>query len=94
MPTLTPPCSEELNVAKDRLLNGLYKLSETNDLVDGMKVELANLQPVLEAKAKATAELLIKVGLRRSCLRLHACEKACATHCRSGWASTHASTTR
>ena len=49
-------------VARDRLLNGLYKLNETNQLVDGMKAELALLQPVLETKSKATAELLIQVS--------------------------------
>lgn len=53
---------EEYTVAKDRLLNGLYKLNETNALVDGMKAELAELAPVIEAKAASTAELLIKVG--------------------------------
>jgi hypothetical protein len=52
---------EEYTVARDRLLNGLYKLNETNSLVDGMKAELAQLQPVLEAKSKATAELLVQV---------------------------------
>lgn len=50
-------------VAKDRLLNGLHKLNETNKLVDGMKEQLASLAPVLEAKSKSTAELLVKVGL-------------------------------
>ena len=48
-------------MARDRLLNGLYKLNETNSLVDGMKAELALLQPVLEAKSQATAELLAQV---------------------------------
>lgn len=56
------PYREEFNVARDRLLNGLYKLNETNKMVDGMKIELADLQPELEAKSKATAELLIKVS--------------------------------
>ncbi|KAJ9531756.1 hypothetical protein QJQ45_021904, partial [Haematococcus lacustris] len=49
-------------VAKDRLLNGLRKLNDTNALVDGMKVELAELAPMLEVKSKATAELLTKVA--------------------------------
>ena len=53
---------EEYMVARDRLLNGLYKLNETNQLVDGMKAELALLQPVLETKSKATAELLVQVA--------------------------------
>lgn len=49
-------------MARDRLLNGLFKLNETNSLVDGMKAELALLQPVLESKSKATAELLLQVS--------------------------------
>lgn len=53
---------EEFSEARDRLLNGLQKLTETNALVDNMKLELADLQPVLEAKSKATAELLKKVA--------------------------------
>jgi len=53
---------EENMVSKDRLLNGLQKLNETNALVDGMKEELATLAPVLEAKSKATSELLVKVS--------------------------------
>jgi len=48
-------------MAKDRLMNGLHKLNETNSLVDGMKEQLAQLAPVLEAKSKSTAELLAKV---------------------------------
>ncbi len=60
---------EELALAKDRLLNGLFKLNETNALVDRMKAELAALQPVLESKAKATAELLTKVRRRAGGVR-------------------------
>jgi len=50
-----------MDSARDRLLNGLAKLKETNDLVDNMKEELAKLQPVLEEKSKATAVLLEQV---------------------------------
>ncbi|GFR44385.1 hypothetical protein Agub_g5605 [Astrephomene gubernaculifera] len=53
---------EELSTAKDRLLNGLGKLSDTNLLVDRMKAELAGLQPILETKSRATADLLVKVA--------------------------------
>ncbi|EFJ52606.1 dynein heavy chain 7 [Volvox carteri f. nagariensis] len=53
---------DELSTAKDRLLNGLGKLSDTNSLVDRMKAELAGLQPILEAKSRATADLLVKVA--------------------------------
>lgn len=54
---------EEFSEARDRLLNGLQKLKETNELVDSMKITLADLQPELEAKSKATAELLKKVAV-------------------------------
>lgn len=59
--TITAVYRDEYSVARDRLLNGLSKLNETNALVDKMKLDLAALQPVLEAKAAATAELLAKV---------------------------------
>jgi dynein heavy chain, axonemal len=59
--TLLRDKREDCGIAKDRLLNGLNKLTETNILVDSMKSNLAALQPVLESKARATAELLIKV---------------------------------
>ncbi|KAI8465887.1 MAG: dynein heavy chain 7 [Monoraphidium minutum] len=52
---------EESCQARDRLLNGLRKLQETNALVEGMKADLAALQPELAAKAAATAELLGRV---------------------------------
>ncbi len=39
-------------MAKERLQNGLRKLHETNALVDGMKEELALLQPVLQVRAR------------------------------------------
>jgi hypothetical protein len=39
------------------------KLNETEALVTSMKADLARLQPVLEAKAAATAELLTKARL-------------------------------
>jgi dynein heavy chain len=44
----------------ERLLDGVRKLNETEALVTSMKADLARLQPVLEAKAAATAELLTK----------------------------------
>jgi hypothetical protein len=55
---------DEFGVARDRLLNGLNKLSETNILVDNMKSDLAELQPILEQKSKATADLLVKVSCK------------------------------
>jgi dynein heavy chain len=53
---------EELGTARDRLLNGLMKLDETNSVVDSMKAELGALQPVLEQKAAATEILLVQVA--------------------------------
>eukprot|EP00879_Flechtneria_rotunda_P020212 GHRR01021253.1.p1 GENE.GHRR01021253.1~~GHRR01021253.1.p1 ORF type:complete len:968 (+),score=349.26 GHRR01021253.1:519-3422(+) len=53
---------QELRQARDRLLDGLRKLNETNVLVTSMKADLARLQPELEAKAAATADLLVKVA--------------------------------
>eukprot|EP00898_Chlorokybus_atmophyticus_P006606 jgi/Chlat1/6947/Chrsp52S06617 len=55
----------ELGAARDRLLNGLSKLQETNDVVASMKVELGELQPLLEEKSAATAVLLEKVNRDR-----------------------------
>ncbi|MEW5314022.1 MAG: hypothetical protein WDW38_005550 [Sanguina aurantia] len=53
---------EELTNAKERLLDGLSKLNQTNAMVDGMRGELALLQPILEQKAAGTAELLVRVS--------------------------------
>mmetsp|Transcript_3151 Transcript_3151/g.13662 ORF Transcript_3151/g.13662 Transcript_3151/m.13662 type:complete len:4229 (-) Transcript_3151:2367-15053(-) len=53
---------EELGNAKDRLLNGLNKLAETNVIIDNLKIELGELQPVLEEKSAATADLIEQVN--------------------------------
>jgi dynein heavy chain len=60
---------DELGQARNRLLDGLKKLNETNNLVASMKADLARLQPELESKAAATADLLVKVrcDLHYSC---------------------------
>ncbi len=55
-------CREEMEFARDRLVNGIAKLDDTNAVVDGMKAELAALAPVLAAKSAATAELLTRVA--------------------------------
>ncbi|KAK3247052.1 hypothetical protein CYMTET_43439 [Cymbomonas tetramitiformis] len=60
--TLLDEKKTEFGVARDRLLNGLNKLEETNVLVDTMKVDLAELQPILKEKSEATAALLIQVN--------------------------------
>ena len=53
---------EELGNARDRLLNGLMKLDETNELVANMKIKLGELQPVLVEKSAATEILLVEVA--------------------------------
>ena len=65
LPTHThPPVSARAQARKRRLDVGLYKLTSTNEMVDGMKKQLAELEPVLKEKAAATAELLIQARLR------------------------------
>lgn len=49
-------------MAKDRLLNGLNKLKETNGIVDDMKDELNKLAPILKEKSDATEKLMIQVS--------------------------------
>ena len=44
----------EYGEARDRLLNGLNKLQQTNAVVDTMQAQLNQLQPVLEEKAQVT----------------------------------------
>lgn len=50
-----------LSSNRDRLVNGLEKLRETNALVDLMQTELNELQPVLAEKTQLTQQLLIQV---------------------------------
>ena len=52
----------EYSTNRDRLLNGLSKLEETNAVVDTMKDELGKLQPILEEKTAATAVLMEQVA--------------------------------
>lgn len=52
---------QETSLARDRLINGLLKLEETNSIVDTMQVELTELQPLLKEKGEATAKLLEQV---------------------------------
>lgn len=52
---------EDLGVARERLLNGLSKLEETNAVVATMKVELGALAPVIAEKSASTAILLEQV---------------------------------
>ncbi|KAJ9505503.1 hypothetical protein QJQ45_023787, partial [Haematococcus lacustris] len=56
---------QDMALARDRLLNGLSKLQETNVVVDKMQRELNELQPVLAAKTVDTQRLLIQVEAER-----------------------------
>lgn len=52
----------ELGGARERLLNGLQRLHETNQAVDKMQAQLNALAPQLAEKTAATAILLEQVG--------------------------------
>lgn len=51
----------EIAIARDRLLNGLNKLQETNAVVDSMKEELNAMQPLLKERSEAAQILLVEV---------------------------------
>lgn len=52
---------EEYSVSRDRLVNGLNKLNQTNEVVDTMKEELNKLQPILKEKSESTTKLIAQV---------------------------------
>lgn len=58
------PTLQDMALARDRLLNGLAKLQETNVVVDKMQRELEELAPVLAAKTVDTTRLLAEVWAR------------------------------
>ena len=51
----------EVTNALERLEGGVYKLKEANASVASMKIELSELQPVLEQKSAETSKLLVEV---------------------------------
>ncbi|KAI9002652.1 dynein heavy chain and region D6 of dynein motor-domain-containing protein [Gaertneriomyces semiglobifer] len=53
---------KELASSRDRLRNGLKKLSETNELVAKMQSELEMLGPELKNRAHDTEVLMVKIG--------------------------------
>lgn len=57
----------ESTQARDRLLNGLQKLRETNTMVDTMQHELNELQPVLKEKTEVTKHLLVQARSSGCC---------------------------
>ena len=52
-----------VEVKCDRMKVGVYKLNETNSLVDGLKKELVALEPILKEKSIETEELLQRVAI-------------------------------
>uniref|UniRef100_A0A8C5LU47 Dynein axonemal heavy chain 6 n=1 Tax=Leptobrachium leishanense TaxID=445787 RepID=A0A8C5LU47_9ANUR len=54
---------KELVSARDRVKNGLGKLSETNVVVDKMKIELSALEPVLKQKSIDVEALMEKLSV-------------------------------
>ena len=54
----------QLTTSRERLLNGLNKLQETNAVVDGMQKELTALQPTLQLKTASAEQLLAQVSNR------------------------------
>lgn len=55
----------EFNVVSNRMLS-LQKLFETNSVVDKLKMELVALEPELEEKSAATAELMERLVKEQS----------------------------
>lgn len=51
----------QLTSSRERLLNGLAKLNETNAAVDGMQQQLTLLQPTLQQKTASAEQLLAQV---------------------------------
>ena len=82
-------------LARERLLNGLAKLHETNVVVDHMQRELSALQPVLVEKAQATQRLLGQVRCYLieqgqgtvQALKRHRQHSACWDRCAATWLS-------
>ncbi|XP_063314781.1 dynein axonemal heavy chain 6 [Pelobates fuscus] len=54
---------KQLVTARDRVKNGLTKLSETNVIVDKMKIELSALEPVLKQKSVDVDALMEKLSV-------------------------------
>ena len=52
----------QLTGSRERLVNGLTKLHETNAAVDGMQQQLNALQPTLQQKTASAEQLLVQVS--------------------------------
>ncbi|KAJ3093097.1 Dynein heavy chain 6, axonemal [Quaeritorhiza haematococci] len=53
---------KELGASRDRLRNGLNKLTETNELVAKMQIELEQLGPELKQRAQDVETLMVKIA--------------------------------
>lgn len=53
----------EVQLIKDRMMVGVAKLSETNEIVDNLKEDLIKLQPILKTKAIEAEKLLKQVAI-------------------------------
>jgi len=52
----------QLQTQRERFLNGLTKMTETNAVIDTMQQELTDLKPILAEKTVQTKELLVTVA--------------------------------
>ena len=58
------PClRRQIITARDRVANGLKKITETNQLIDSMKKELVALEPELKKKSADTEKLMEKLAV-------------------------------
>ena len=53
----------QITTARDRVANGLKKITETNELIDTMKKELVALEPELKVKSADTEKLMEKLAV-------------------------------
>ena len=53
----------QITTARDRVANGLKKITETNELIDTMKKELVALEPELKRKSADTEKLMEKLAV-------------------------------
>jgi dynein heavy chain len=58
--------SSDVKTKKDRLQTGVDKIAETKNMVDGMKVELEELQPVLTKTQKEVDELMAQIKIDKA----------------------------
>lgn len=57
---------DQMNTLKTKLSEGLSKLNSTNDVVSKLKIEMKNLQPVLEEQSIKTEKFLEQLDVDRT----------------------------